>query len=206
MSTASKKMTRWPIEAIKMKKIGVLALQGAFKEHVAMIRRLGHEAIEVRNLEALDHIDGLILPGGESTAMGKLLVDFQLKDPLIKLIKNGLPTWGTCAGMILMAESIENTRHHHLGIMPITVRRNAYGRQLDSFETEDLIPSVSDQPVPLTFIRAPLVTEVDATVEVLHRVNDKIVAVRQGHMLATSFHPELTDSSVFHAYFIGMIS
>lgn len=188
-----------------MKKIGVLALQGAFREHINIIKRLGHEAIEVRKLEDLNRIDGLILPGGESTAMGKLLDDFNLKKPLNKRIKEGLPTWGTCAGMILLAESIEDNELNHLGTMSIKVKRNAYGRQLDSFKTDLSIPSVSDRPLPLVFIRAPLVTDISEGVDILATVNDEIVAVRQKHMLATSFHPELTDNMDFHRYFIKMI-
>lgn len=188
-----------------MKRIGVLALQGAFREHIKIINTLGHEAIEVRKLDDLNRIDGLILPGGESTAMGKLLDDFNLIEPLIGRIKEGLPTWGTCAGMILLAESIEESEDSHLGTMSIKVKRNAYGRQLDSFRTDVSIPPVSDRPLPLVFIRAPLVTDVSGDVDILATVNNEIVAVRQKHMLATSFHPELTDNMAFHEYFVNMI-
>ncbi len=188
-----------------MKKIGVLALQGAFREHIAIINQLGHKGIEVKSVDQLSVLDGLILPGGESTAMGKLLEDFDMKDALISHIENGLPTWGTCAGMILLANKIEDASRSHLNIMDITVKRNAYGRQLDSFSTSGQIPEVSDTPLPLVFIRAPLVTQVGANVQVLHRVKDQIVAVKENHLLATSFHPELTSTLDFHKYFIDMI-
>jgi len=199
------KTTKWPTEDTKMKKIGVLALQGAFREHIAIIDQLGHESIEVKSVDQLSLLDGLILPGGESTAMGKLLDDFDMKDSLIRHIENGLPTWGTCAGMILLANRIEDAGHSHLNIMDITVKRNAYGRQLDSFSTTGYISKVSAGPLPLVFIRAPLVTQVGPSVQILHTVNDEIVAVRENHILATSFHPELTTNHRFHEYFIDMI-
>jgi len=185
-----------------MKKIGVLALQGAFKEHVSILTKLGHDAIEVRNSEELNGLDGLILPGGESTAMGKLLVDFKMKQPLISKIQNGLPVWGTCAGMILLAGQLDGNEDAHLGVMDITVRRNAYGRQLDSFITHEMVQGVSDKSVPLVFIRAPYIVDMDKTVELVHKVEGNTVAVRQKNMLATSFHPELTENTKFHEHFI----
>ncbi|MCK8059143.1 MULTISPECIES: pyridoxal 5'-phosphate synthase glutaminase subunit PdxT [unclassified Fusibacter] len=188
-----------------MKTIGVLALQGAFKEHIHHIVSLGHKGIEVRTADQLNAVDALILPGGESTVMGKLINDFSLKEPLQSRIHSGMPVWGTCAGMILLADTIEGTEVSHLGTMGMTVRRNAYGRQLDSFITNEPIASVSDNPVPLVFIRAPFIVSTSKDVETLHKVNGDVVAARQGNMLATSFHPELTEDTSFLRYFIGMI-
>lgn len=185
-----------------MKKIGVLALQGAFREHVQAVKTLGHEAVEVRTLAQLDGIDGLILPGGESTAMGKLLNDFQMKAPLAEQIKNGLPVWGTCAGMILLAKELDGGESSHLGVMDIKVRRNAYGSQLDSFTVCEPIEGVSDQPVPLVFIRAPFILDAGEQVELIHEVHGDIVAARQDNMFVTSFHPELTPDTSFLKYFI----
>jgi len=188
-----------------MKKIGVLALQGAFIEHVNLIHKLGHEAIEVRKVQQLDEIDGLILPGGESTAMGKLLDDFEMKVPLVNKIQSGLPVWGTCAGMILLADELDGDENAHLKVMDIKVRRNAYGRQLDSFISEEIVENVSAEPFPLVFIRAPYIVSMKDNVELIHEVNNDIVAVRQDNMFATSFHPELTENTSFHEYFISMI-
>jgi 5'-phosphate synthase pdxT subunit len=182
-----------------------LALQGAFKEHAYHVKALGHEALEVRTEEELNQVDAIILPGGESTVIGKLLRDFELLEPLVKRIDAGLPVWGTCAGMILLAQEIEGTETSHLGTMEIGVRRNAYGRQLGSFIVSETIPAVSKHPMPLVFIRAPLITTRGPSVEVLHQVNGHIVAARQNHMLVTSFHPELTDDTSFLNYFINMI-
>jgi len=189
-----------------MKKIGVLALQGAFIEHVNLIHKLGHEAIEVRKVKQLEDIDGLILPGGESTAMGKLLGDFEMKVPLVNKIQSGLPVWGTCAGMILLADELDEDDTSHLKVMDIKVRRNAYGRQLDSFVSKEVVQGVSEDPIPLVFIRAPYIVSMKDNVELIHKVNDDVVAVRQDNMLATSFHPELTDNTSFHEYFINMCS
>lgn len=188
-----------------MKKVGVLALQGAFIEHVDILKNLGHDAIEVRTLEQLNSIDGLILPGGESTTMGKLLVDFDLKEPLIHKIKSGLPVWGTCAGMILLASELEGDEEAHLKVMDITVKRNAYGRQLDSFITHEEVASVSEDPIPMVFIRAPYIVSMESQVDLIHKVEGNIVAVRQKNMLATSFHPELTSNTKFHEYFVDML-
>lgn len=188
-----------------MKTIGLLALQGAFKEHARHVTSLGHKAVEVRTQKELDRVDALILPGGESTVMGKLLDDFDLKTPLINRIKHGMPVWGTCAGMILLAEEIEGSDTPHLATMAITVRRNAYGRQLDSFLTKETIPALSDQPIPLVFIRAPYILKTGPSVEVLHAIKGHVVAAKQGHMLVTSFHPELTEDLSFLRFFITMI-
>ena len=187
-----------------MKKIGVLALQGAFNEHIEIIKSLGHEGIEIRKTEQLNNLDGIILPGGESTVMGKLLDDFQIKDTLINKINNGLPVWGTCAGMILLAKDLDDDENAHLKVMDIKVKRNAYGSQLDSFVTNEVIEKISKKKIPMVFIRAPYIVDIDEKVDLLHKVDGNIVAVRQGNMLATSFHPELTNDTTFHEYFINM--
>jgi 5'-phosphate synthase pdxT subunit len=183
--------------------IGVLALQGAVQEHLDCLRSLpGVTGIPIKRASELDEIDGLILPGGESTAIGKLLKEFQITSPLIRKIQGGLPVWGTCAGMILLAKTIVDQPNCHLGLMDITVKRNAYGSQLDSFATTAQISEVSATPLPLVFIRAPYVEQASSSVKVLATVAGKIVAVEQANMLATAFHPELTDSLEFHKYFV----
>ena len=175
--------------------IGVLDLQGAVKEHVDKINELhGAEALKVKNIADMEAIDGLIIPGGESTTIGKLLRDFNMLKPLKKKIEDGLPVWGTCAGMIILAKSIVGSDYTHLGIMDIEVRRNGYGSQLDSFVTDVVLEEISNEEIPLVFIRAPYVEKVDKDVQVLCKLDDKIVACRQGNMLATSFHPELTNN------------
>ena len=190
----------------KMIKVGVLAIQGAVAEHLELLNQIPDVcAQEVKYLDELNEIDGLIIPGGESTAIGRLLRDFNLLQPLKERILNGMPVWGTCAGMILLAKSLENDPTVHLGVMDITVERNAYGRQLGSFATEVEIEKISSNKIPLVFIRAPYVTQVKSDVDILLEVNDHIVACQQKQMLATSFHPELTKDTSFHRYFINMI-
>ena len=190
----------------KMIKVGVLAIQGAVAEHLELLNQIPDVcAQEVKYLDELNEIDGLIIPGGESTAIGRLLRDFNLLQPLKERILNGMPVWGTCAGMILLAKSLENDPTVHLGVMDITVERNAYGRQLGSFTTEVEIEKISSNKIPLVFIRAPYVTQVKSDVEILLEVNNHIVACQQKQMLATSFHPELTKDTSFHRYFINMI-
>ena len=190
----------------KMIKVGVLAIQGAVAEHLELLNQIPDVcAQEVKYLDELNEIDGLIIPGGESTAIGRLLRDFNLLQPLKERILNGMPVWGTCAGMILLAKSLENDPTVHLGVMDITVERNAYGRQLGSFTTEVEIEKFSSNKIPLVFIRAPYVTQVKSDVDILLEVNDHIVACQQKQMLATSFHPELTKDTSFHRYFINMI-
>lgn len=185
-------------------KIGILALQGAFIEHKAMLDKLGIDSFEIRQLKDIEQdFDGLILPGGESSVMGKLLRDLGLFDPLREKIKNGLPVFGTCAGMILLAKEIDNDERRHFSCMDITVKRNAYGRQLGSFVTKDKFEGIGD--VEMVFIRAPFVSEVKEGVDILSIVNDNIVAVRQKNMLATSYHPELTNDLSVHKYFIKMV-
>ena len=186
-------------------KIGVLAIQGAFIEHENILKSLGVEVFEIRKKSDLQEnsMDGLILPGGESTAMGKLLHDLDIFDDLKKLIQNGLPTFGTCAGMIILAKEIENDNRVHFGLMDIKVKRNAYGRQLGSFFTENEFKHVGI--VPMTFIRAPYVESVSDNVEVLSTVDGHIVAAQQDNMIVTSYHPELNGDSRVHEYFLKSV-
>lgn len=188
---------------IKMK-IGILGFQGAVIEHQRHIEKIGHEAIVVRYPEQLAELDGIILPGGESTTIGKLLNRTGMMEPLRERIREGLPVWGTCAGMILLAKELENDPVRHLAVMDITVKRNAYGTQIDSFDVNVEIPEVSTGEIPLVFIRAPYITSVGEGVKVISRIDGHIVAARENNMLVTSFHPELTDCSAFHRYFAEM--
>ncbi len=189
-------------------KVGVLALQGAFIEHEKMLQRLGVEAIEVRLPKDLDGVAGVIIPGGESTTIGKLAVQYNLIEPLRELAKAGKPLWGTCAGLIFMAKDVGRDQPL-LRLMDVTVQRNAFGRQVDSFEANLSIKGVDgDKPFHAIFIRAPLIESVGAGVEVLARVEkdheDVIVAAQQGRLLVTSFHPELSNDDRFHRYFVKM--
>lgn len=193
-----------PIGAGKMR-VGVLAIQGSVEEHIDKLKRLdGITPVEAKDKETLKSIDALILPGGESTAIGKMLNDFDLRDVIIDLYRSGAPIWGTCAGMILMAKHIVNDDKVHLGIMDIKVRRNAYGSQLDSFTTKLSMPDVSKDEIDAVFIRAPYIEDVGENVKVLSRYNGKIVAAREGNLFATSFHPELTNDLSFYKYFLGL--
>lgn len=186
-------------------KIGVLSLQGSVIEHVKAVRRAGGEAVEINSPHLLDSIDGIILPGGESTTLGKLLKFFGLFEPLREKIRGGFPCFGTCAGLILLAKEIVG-EEAHLGLMDIAVRRNAYGRQIDSFSARETIPEFSDKPLDLTFIRAPWIERVYGSARVLKELDGKTVAARQGNMLVTSFHPELTKETAVHAYFMRMVA
>ena len=186
-------------------KIGILALQGAFIEHKHALDRLGIESFEIRQRRDIaKHFDGLIIPGGESTVIGRLLHKLDLFEPLKAKIESGMPVFGTCAGLILLAKSIEGETAH-LGVMDITVRRNAYGRQYDSFSVNADVPKVSEKPVPLVFIRAPWIESTGRGVDVLLEIDGHIVAARQNNMLVTAFHPELTDNTAFLEYFINMV-
>jgi 5'-phosphate synthase pdxT subunit len=191
-----------------MPRIGVLALQGDFREHAHILRRLGAEATEVRLPGHLDGLDGLILPGGESTTMGKLAVEYQLLEPLRELATRGTPLWGTCAGLIMLARDVGHEQPL-VGALDVQVTRNAFGRQVDSFEADLRVPVLSEpeHPFRAVFIRGPLVTRVGPSVEVLACLDgkDQIVAVRQGHLLGTAFHPELTDDDRFHRYFLTLV-
>jgi 5'-phosphate synthase pdxT subunit len=188
-------------------KIGILALQGAFIEHAHTLDRLGIDSIQVRKPGELKSLDGLIIPGGESTTMLNLANNYELIEPLRKLGLDGFPMMGTCAGMILLAKTVSNSDIKTLGLMDIKVMRNAFGRQPDSFETDLDIKALGDKPFHSVFIRAPLIEEAADNVEILAKLdNGTIVAVRQGNILGMSFHPELTDDSRMHEYFLKIVS
>ena len=188
-------------------RIGVLAAQGAFAEHIAVLRQLEVEALTIRLPQELVGIDGLIIPGGESTSISKLMRDYNLIDEISSMAQNGLPIFGTCAGMILLAKEISDSDASPLRLMDIIVRRNAFGRQRESFEADIAIPSLGEKPFPAVFIRAPLIEKVNNGVEILAKLEDgTTVAARQGRLLASAFHPELTDDRRFHQYFLGMIT
>jgi len=190
-----------------MARVGVLALQGAFAEHVATLRKLGAQTIEVRLPEHLEGLGGLVIPGGESTTIGKLAVTYGLIEPIRRLAERGVPIWGTCAGMILLARDIGGLDQPLLGLMDIAVRRNAFGRQVDSFIADLDMPALGPgmAPFPGVFIRAPLIERAGPEVEVLARLPDgRAVAARQGSLLATAFHPELTQDTRLHRYFLSM--
>lgn len=186
--------------------IGILALQGAFEEHAKVLENLGVVSVEIRNLDDFQQhqsdLSGLILPGGESTTMGKLLRDQQMLIPIREAILSGLPVFGTCAGLILLAKEIISQEESHLATMDIVVERNAYGRQLGSFYTEAECKGVGK--IPMTFIRGPIISSLGEGVEILATVDNQIVAAQEENMLVTSFHPELTDDARLHQYFINM--
>lgn len=192
-------------------KIGVLALQGAFKEHIDKLDKLGVEATEIRQRPDLENLSGIIIPGGESTTIGKLLNELEIMEPLKKMIQNGLPVFGTCAGMILLCKNIENSDKKpndqpRLGVLDATALRNAFGRQVDSFEKKLKIPALGETPFPAVFIRAPAISQVGSTVEILAKLPgaETPVAIRQKNILAASFHPELTNDLRFHSLFADM--
>lgn len=183
--------------------VGVLAVQGAFAEHEHVLSELGVSCIELRNAKDLEKkYDALILPGGESTVQGKLLRDSDMFDTIKSQIEGGMPVLATCAGLILLAQHIEGDDTVHLGTLPVTVKRNAYGRQLGSFYTEECFDGIGT--VPMTFIRAPFAEEVYDNARVLATVDGRIVAARQDRQLVTAFHPELTDDTSVHEYFMAM--
>jgi 5'-phosphate synthase pdxT subunit len=186
-------------------KIGVLALQGAFAEHIAVLHRLEVETVPVRLPRQLVGLDGLIIPGGESTTITSLMLSYNLRTEISRLAENDLPILGTCAGMILLAREASDDGVEPVAAMGITVRRNAFGRQRESFETDLKIPVLGEKPFPGVFIRAPLIEQVNDEVEVLARLdNGTIVAARQEKLLACAFHPELTDDLRFHQYFLSI--
>jgi 5'-phosphate synthase pdxT subunit len=188
-------------------RIGVLAVQGAFAEHIAILHQLGVEAIPVRLPQQFNGLDGLIIPGGESTSISKLMQDYNLMSELKALGENGLPIFGTCAGMILLASRTSDSEVKPLGLIDITVRRNAFGRQRESFETKLSIPVVGEKPFPGVFIRAPVIEQANGKVEILARLDDgTIVAARQGKILVSAFHPELTSDFRFHRYFLDIVA
>ena len=188
--------------------VGILALQGDFREHEEVLRRIGVPVQQVRLPAHLDAVDRLIIPGGESTTIGRLIVRFGLLEPITQRAGRDLAIWGTCAGAILMARQIAEGRkagQEQLGVMDITVRRNAFGRQLDSFEADVLLPILGDDPLKAVFIRAPLIERIGPGVQVLGRLtNGDIIAAQQGRLLATAFHPELTNDERLHRYFLEM--
>ena len=186
-------------------KIGVLALQGAFREHRLMIESCGQEAVEVRKLSELNEVQGLIIPGGESTTIGKLMKEFGLAEEILKRAEAGMPIFGTCAGLILLAKTVIGSDQFRLGLMDIEVKRNAFGRQVDSFETDLPIPVLGYKPFQAVFIRAPLIEKVAPNVGILAQHQEKIVFARQGNFLGCSFHPELTGDNRVHSYFLQMV-
>ncbi len=188
-------------------KIGVLASQGAFIEHITLLTKLETEAVPVRLPGELKGLDGLIIPGGESTTISKLMTAYDLKEKVGALAREGLPLFGTCAGMIMMARHVSGNGAPSLCLMNISVKRNAFGRQVDSFETKLAIQVLGEAPFPAVFIRAPLIEKCENGVEILARLKDgRIVAAREGKMLVAAFHPELTGDTRFHQYFLDIVS
>lgn len=186
--------------------IGVLALQGDFAEHKSILEQLGATAREVRTVDQLAGLDGLILPGGESSTVGKLLESFGLLEPVRKAIREGLPTLATCAGLVLLARDATQKRGPLIGTMDVEVSRNAFGRQVDSFETDLTVPALGETPVHAIFIRAPAITAVGPDVEILARTdNGAIVAARQGNQVAAAFHPEISGETRFHELLLKMV-
>lgn len=187
-------------------RIGVLALQGAFREHRNALERLGAETVAIRQRKDLDGLDAVVLPGGESTTIGKLLVDLELLSPLTAMLREGMPAFGTCAGLILLARDIEGRDQPRLGVLDVKVRRNAFGRQVDSFETDLSVNGLDPMPFPAVFIRAPVIMEIGEDVQPLAHIledgEERPVVVRQGNLLAASFHPELTNDDRLHKYFL----
>ncbi len=186
-------------------KIGVLALQGAVTEHIQILSALDTEAVPIRLPSELDGLDALIIPGGESTTISKLLSDYELMEPIRKLAEQGFPIFGTCAGLVLLAKRVFNLEMEPIGVMDIEVKRNAFGRQVDSFEADLKIPALHNGTFRGVFIRAPIIEKAENGVKVLCQLNDKPVAVRQGKLLACAFHPELTDDLRLHRYFLDIV-
>jgi 5'-phosphate synthase pdxT subunit len=187
--------------------IGLLALQGAFIEHASVLKQLGVESKQIRKPAELKGLDGLIIPGGESTTMLNLANNYELIEPLRKMGLDGFPMMGTCAGMILLAKTVTNSDIQTLGLMDIKVMRNAFGRQPDSFETDLAIKALGEKPFHSVFIRAPLIEEAANNVEILAKLDSgTIVAVRQNNLLGMSFHPELADDNRMHEYFLKMVT
>lgn len=184
--------------------IGVLALQGAVREHIKSVEECGVQAIAIKRKEQLKEVDGLILPGGESTAMRRLIDKYDFMDALKEFAQAGKPMFGTCAGLILLAKNIVDYGEPHIGVMDVTVERNSFGRQVDSFEADLDIKDVAGC-FPAVFIRAPHIVEAGPEVEILAKHDDRIVAAREGQFLGCSFHPELTENHLFTAYFVEMV-
>jgi 5'-phosphate synthase pdxT subunit len=187
-----------------VKTIGVLALQGDFAKHIAAVRAAGGQAREIRKGAVLEQIDGLIIPSGESTVIRKLLTRFCLMEPLKKFAALGKPVFGTCAGAILLSSHIEQYRQERMDLLDIQILRNGYGRQIESFETDISVPVLGEQPLRALFIRAPVITSVGKGVEVLAEFKGSPVLVRQGNVIAATFHPELTGDIRMHRYFLSL--
>ena len=188
-------------------RVGVLALQGTFAEHIGALRQLGAEAPPIRLPHELDTLDGLIIPGGESTTMLRLMDSYGLIQPIKRMARKGLPIWGTCAGMVLLAKDVSNYEMETLGLVDAKVRRNAFGSQVDSFEADLEMPPVGKEPFHAIFIRAPIMEEVKPGVEILARLPDgTVVAIRQNQLMACAFHPEFTDDLRVHSCFLGLVS
>jgi 5'-phosphate synthase pdxT subunit len=185
-------------------KIGILALQGAVREHANSLRGLGVEPIEIRYREQLSEVKGLIIPGGESTTVGKLLVKYEMLGPITEMGQRGFPIFGTCTGLILLAKKINGSDQARLGLMDIEVERNAFGRQIASFEQDIAIPDLGSAPFHAVFIRAPYITKVGQDVHVLAKIDNKILFAREKNLLAAAFHPELTEDLRIHQYFLKM--
>ena len=190
-----------------MKKIGVLALQGAFVEHIQFLRKLGVDALPVRSSQELEGLNGLVIPGGESTTIAKLMQIYNLTKTIQELVSGGLPVFGTCAGMILLSRSAPQLNSGKIGAIDIEVTRNAFGRQIDSFETDIHIPAIGERAFHAVFIRAPLIAEAGPRVEILARLEDGVgVAARQGKVVVCAFHPELSDDLRLHRYFLETLA
>jgi 5'-phosphate synthase pdxT subunit len=186
--------------------VGVLALQGDVAEHVAALEQAGASAIAVKTCAELERVDGLVIPGGESTTVMKLLARFELAEPIVARVRAGMPLWGTCMGMIVVARDVAGLDQPSLGLLDVTVRRNAFGRQNESAEIDLAIPALGPKPFPAIFIRAPWIERAGPSVEVLAERDGHGVMVRQGAVLGTSFHPELTADPRVHAYFLTMVA
>lgn len=191
--------------AVLTARAGVLGLQGDFAEHLITLERLGVEGVDVRRPEQLDEVGALIIPGGESTTIGKLAEQYGIVEKLRDRVAEGMPVWGTCAGAIFIAKDVPGHPHPLASLMDMTVERNAFGRQVDSFEADLDVPQLGPQPFHAVFIRAPRISRVGPGVEVLAKLRDgTVVAAKQGRLLATSFHPELTKDERFHRYFLSL--
>ena len=185
--------------------VGVLAVQGAVEKHILTLERCGVRAVPVRFAEELDEVQGLVIPGGESTTVGKLMARYGLDTKIVERANEGMPIFGTCTGMILLAKNIVDSDQHRLGLMDATILRNAFGRQIDSFEADLDIDAIGPPAYRAVFIRAPYALEANSSTVTLARCDGKIVLLRQGNLLGCAFHPELTDDTRIHEYFIGMV-
>jgi pyridoxal 5'-phosphate synthase pdxT subunit len=188
------------------KRVGVLALQGGFIEHIIMLRKINNvEAIQIKQIEELKNLDALIIPGGESTSIAKLIKLYKFTEAIKKMASDGKFIWGTCAGLILLARELEGGMPGLLGLIDIQVKRNAFGSQLDSFIDRKIVPAFSSEPIEMVFIRAPIISSTGNNVQIIAKINDNIVAAEEVNILVTSFHPELTENTAVHKYFLNKI-